>query len=82
MLSVRLTIRKSHGRTARAKGLGRDVLERIEELRAIREDVRRIAAAHGAGNVRWSARSAAASRVSPAISTFWSTWRKVAACST
>jgi hypothetical protein len=35
-----------------ADGLDRDVLERIEELTDIREDVRRIAAAHGATNVR------------------------------
>jgi predicted nucleotidyltransferase len=36
----------------RAGGLNRDVLERIEELAEIREDVRCIAPAHGASNVR------------------------------
>ena len=39
-------------RLRRADGLDRDVLERIEELTEIREDVRRIAAAHGATIVR------------------------------
>lgn len=35
-----------------ADGLDRDVLKCIEELTEIREDVHRIAAAHGASNVR------------------------------
>jgi predicted nucleotidyltransferase len=53
---VRSTARKTYGKTVkrlhRAGGLDRDVLEGIEELTEIREDVRRIAAVHGAGNVR------------------------------
>lgn len=50
------TARKTYGQTVkrlhRAGGLDRDVLEGIEELTEIREDVRRIAAVHGAGDVR------------------------------
>jgi predicted nucleotidyltransferase len=45
-------MKKSCGRTARAEELGHAVGERIEELKAIREDLCRIAAAHGASNVR------------------------------
>lgn len=47
---MRPTTKKSYCRKARAEELA--VGERIEELRAIREDVCRIAASHGAGNVR------------------------------
>lgn len=39
-------------RLHRADGLDRDVLKCIEELTEVREDVHRIAAAHGASNVR------------------------------
>lgn len=39
-------------RLQRADGLDRDVLKCIEELTEIREEVHRIAAAHGATNVR------------------------------
>lgn len=39
-------------RLRRADGLDRNVLKCIEELTEIREDVHRIAAAHGASNVR------------------------------
>jgi predicted nucleotidyltransferase len=39
-------------RLRRADGLDRDVFERVEELTEIGEDVRRIAAPHGATNVR------------------------------
>jgi predicted nucleotidyltransferase len=49
---VRPTTKKSYGRTARAEELGHAVGERIEDLRAIREDVCRIAASHGGSNVR------------------------------
>jgi predicted nucleotidyltransferase len=49
---VRPTTKKNCVRTARAEELGHAVGERIEELRAIREDVCRIAASHGASNVR------------------------------
>jgi hypothetical protein len=53
---VQSTARKTYGQTVkrlhRAGGLDRDVLEGIEELTEIREDVRRIAAVHGAGDVR------------------------------
>ena len=45
-------LRQLAKRLRRAGGLDRDELERIEELAEIREDVRRIAMAHGAGNVR------------------------------
>lgn len=45
-------LRRLAKRLRRANGLDRDVLKCIEELTEIREDVHRIAAAHGASNVR------------------------------
>jgi len=45
-------LRELAKRLRRADGLDRDVLKCIEELTEIREDVHRIAAAHGASNVR------------------------------
>jgi predicted nucleotidyltransferase len=45
-------LRRLAKRLRRADGLDRDALERIEELGEVREEVCRIAAAHGASNVR------------------------------
>lgn len=45
-------LRQLAKRLRRADGLDRDALKCIEELTEIREDVHRIAAAHGAANVR------------------------------
>lgn len=45
-------LRQLAERLRRADGLDRDVLKCIEELTEIREEVHRIAAAHGAANVR------------------------------
>lgn len=45
-------LRRLAKRLRRADGLDRDTLKCIEELTEIREDVHRIAAAHGASNVR------------------------------
>jgi uncharacterized protein len=45
-------LRRLAKRLRRAGGLDRDALERIEELGEVREEVCRIAAAHGACNVR------------------------------
>jgi len=51
MLSVHPTTRKTYGKTV--SGLGRDMPESFDdELTEIRRDLRRIAAAHGAKNVR------------------------------
>lgn len=45
-------LRQLAKRLRRADGLDRDMLKCIEELTEVREDVHRIAAAHGASNVR------------------------------
>lgn len=45
-------LRRSAKRLRRADGLDCDALERIEELGEVREDVCRIAAAHGGCNIR------------------------------
>lgn len=49
---MRPTTKKSCGRRVRAEELDHAAGERIGELRTIREDVCRIAASHGASNVR------------------------------
>ena len=56
-------------RLRRADGLDREALERIEEPTEIREDVRRIAAAYGASNVRLFGSTGRGSGT-PAISIF------------